>query len=234
MREQHTVLCGLPALVLGEPTERVYFYVHGKSASKEEARDFAQAACQCGWQVVSIDLPRHGERQSQPEPFDVWQVVPELRQVFALLQERWNTMALYATSIGAWFSMQALPSQALARALFVSPVLDLRQLIEKMMVWAEVTPAQLEREGEIETAFDETLSWRYYTDTKAHPVTCWDCPTAILFGGGDHLTDRETAERFAERFHAQLRVLEGGHHWFHTPEELAVLWAWELEQLHKT
>ena len=53
MREEKKMICGLPALELGEPSERVFFYVHGKWGSKEEARDFAAAAaCPRGWQVV--------------------------------------------------------------------------------------------------------------------------------------------------------------------------------------
>ena len=30
MREEKKMICGLPALELGEPSERVFFYVHGK------------------------------------------------------------------------------------------------------------------------------------------------------------------------------------------------------------
>ena len=47
--------------------------------------------------------------------------------------------------MGAWFSMLALPSGELERCLFVSPVLDMGLLIEKMMGWADVTPERLEQ-----------------------------------------------------------------------------------------
>ena len=57
MEQRKELLCGLPALVLGTPSERVFFYVHGKMGSKEEALDFAEVADAHGWQVVSIDLP---------------------------------------------------------------------------------------------------------------------------------------------------------------------------------
>ncbi len=60
MEQRKELLCGLPALVLGTPSERVFFYVHGKMGSKEEALDFAEVADAHGWQVVSIDLPEHG------------------------------------------------------------------------------------------------------------------------------------------------------------------------------
>ena len=66
MEQRKELLCGLPALVLGAPSERVFFYVHGKMGSKEEALDFAEVADAHGWQVVSIDLPQHGQRQGSP------------------------------------------------------------------------------------------------------------------------------------------------------------------------
>ena len=109
MEQRKELLCGLPALVLGAPSERVFFYVHGKMGSKEEALDFAEVADAHGWQVVSIDLPEHGERKGLPEPFTPVQIIPELQAVYQTLRGRWKTVGLYATSMGAWFSMQALP-----------------------------------------------------------------------------------------------------------------------------
>ena len=44
MEQRNELLCGIPALILGAPSERVFFYVHGKMGSKEEALDFAAVA----------------------------------------------------------------------------------------------------------------------------------------------------------------------------------------------
>lgn len=41
------------------------------------------------------------------------------------------------------------------------------------------------------------------------------------------MTPRETVEAYARRQGARLTVLEGGEHWFHTPEQLAALKKWE-------
>ena len=46
-------------------------------------------------------------------------------------------------------------------------------------------------------------------------------------GGRDHLTDRETVEAFAARNGCRLTVEEAGEHWFHTPEQLAVVDRWQ-------
>lgn len=221
----------VPAVVYGSPSERVWLYVHGKQGRKEEALSFSEELCPNGWQVISIDMPGHGERAKDGlADFDPWHVVPELRAVMAAIRQRWKHVALRATSIGAWFSMLAFADTPPERALFVSPVLDMERLISQMMGWAGVSEAGLQERGVIPTNFGETLDWQYLQYVKAHPIQRWDCPTAILYAGGDTLTQRETAETFAKRFGCELTVYAEGEHWFHTPEQLRVLRDWERQQ----
>ena len=88
-----------------------------------------------------------------------------------------------------------------------------------------MTEAELERRQEIPTAFGETLSWPYLCYARAHPVR-WNIPTCILYGENDHLTSRETMSGFAEQTGADLTVMEGGEHWFHTTEQMEFLAHW--------
>ena len=107
-------------------------------------------------------------------------------------------------------------------------------LIRDMMGWAGVSEAQLEAAGELDTPFGETLSWPYLQYVRAHPVSRWPTPTALLYASGDAMLRRTAVEDFARRFGGALTVLEGGEHWFHTPEQLAALHRWEsnvLEQM---
>lgn len=231
MEQRNELLCGIPALILGAPSERVFFYVHGKMGSKEEALDFAAVADAHGWQVVSIDLPEHGARKDLPEPFTPAQIIPELQGVYQVLRSRWKTVGLYATSMGAWFSMQALPGEELERCLFASPVVDLCQLIEKTMAWSGVTLERLEREGKVIADNGESFSWPVYADAKAHPITHWAPRTTICFGELDHLTDLDTIQTFAEQFHCELCLRKGGRHWFHTEADYQQLRAWETRFL---
>lgn len=121
--------------------------------------------------------------------------------------------------------MQALDETQVDRALFISPVVDMEQLIEAMMAGADVTEPELRQRGEIKTEFGETLSWRYLQDARQHPIQ-WRVPTAILYGSGDALMPRETVEAFARRTGAALTVMENGEHWFHTEEQMQVLDGW--------
>lgn len=226
MRQERLQIGAIPAILWGEPARRGVLAVHGQGGNKEEAALLGEVACPRGWQVLSIDLPGHGERTGEVETFDPWHAVPELHQALDFARGRWDSVALYANSLGAYFSLLAFPEAPLVRCLFVSPVVDMEQLIRTMMGWAGVTEARLEREGTIPTDFGQTLSWDYWTYVRRHPVTAWPAPTEILYAGGDALVDRRTVEDFAARFRCGLTVMEAGEHWFHTPEQLAFLRRW--------
>lgn len=230
-REQYWTLPfgEIPAVLYGEAAPGLWLYLHGKCGRKEEGAAFAEIVCPKGWQVLAIDLPEHGARRDSAERFVPWDVVPELEPLLDYARRGWDRVALRAVSLGAWFSLQAFAGKRLERARFVSPILDMERLIRDMMGWAGVTEERLETEGEIPTAFGETLSWRYLQYAVRHPVVNWDVPTAILYADGDHLTGRETVDEFVRRFDCELTVMEQGEHWFHTPEQLTVLRAWEKE-----
>ena len=226
MKEERCIIQSIPAIVYGDSSESLFLYIHGKMGSKEEAAHLAEIVYPMGYQVLSIDLPGHGERTGEMERFVPWKVVPELQAVYANTQKCWKRISLYANSIGAYFSLLALRDAKLEKSLFVSPILDMEKLIRDMMGWAGVTQEQLHQAGEIPTAFGETLSWEYLTYAAEHRITEWDSPTAILYAGQDHLTSRQTVDDFARQFGCAVTVMENGEHWFHTEEQLSVLDAW--------
>ncbi len=58
-----------------------------------------------------------------------------------------------------------------------------------------------------------------------HPII-WNVPTCILYGEHDNLTFIETVSAFAKRLHADLTVMPGGEHLFHTKEQMQFLDNW--------
>ena len=226
MKEKHILVQEIPAALYGDSSESLFLHIHGKKGCKEEAAHFAEIVCPKGYQVLSIDLPGHGERTGEMERFVPWEVVPELQAVYGFARQRWKKISLYANSIGAYFSLLAFREFKLEKSLFVSPILDMEKLIRDMMGWAGVTQEQLHQAGEIPTTFGETLSWKYLTYAAENRITKWDSFTAILYAGQDHLTAWETVEDFARRFGCTVTVMENGEHWFHTEEQLAALDRW--------
>ena len=227
MTEEKMRIGRIPAVLYGGPADRVYLFVHGQSGCKEEAAAFAEIVCPRGFQVLAADLPQHGERKGEPEGCDPWTAVPELQAVLGSMKQRWREISLRANSIGAHFSMLSFADEPLRKALFVSPILDMEGLIAGWMRGAGITEQELEARGEIAVNCGPTLSWRYLSWERQHPVRDWRCATAILYAGRDDLTGRGTAERFAAAHGAALTVMENGEHWFHTPAQLAVLREWE-------
>jgi len=217
---------GIPAILRGSRSDKLYLYIHGQAGRKEEAETFAHIGCHYGWQVLSIDLPEHGERKRETNSFDPWHVVPELSSVMEYVKGRWTHISLFANSIGAWFGMLSFENEPFEKSLFVSPILDMNQLISDMMLRANVSETELERERMIPTSSGQTLSWEYFLYAQNHPITKWKVPTAILYGEHDELTDRNVVEKFVQRFNCNLTIMKNGEHWFHTSEQLEVLNNW--------
>lgn len=208
----------MPALLLGEPSDSVYLFVHGKSGNKEEAIPFAEIVCKKGYQVLSIDLPQ----ELYP-----WTTIPKLKEVAVYIHKHWNHFSIRANSIGAFFSMLAFQTAKIQKCLFVSPVVDMKKLIEDMMLWASVTPQELKEKKYISTSFGETLSWEYYSYILKHPLKQWDTPTFILYAEKDNLTDSNTISTFVKKHSCRLTILKDGEHWFHTKEQLEFMKFWE-------
>lgn len=231
MRTQKiTVEHKVPGIVYGEVSEWVYLYIHGKMGNKEEALPFAELADAAGYQVMSIDLPEHGERKDSEEKLLPWVAVPEIQSAYTYAFRRWKHVCLYAVSIGAWLSLEALQEIPLERALLVSPVVDMEELILNMMQKAEVTEPQLKEAGEIPTEFGETLSWKYLCWVREHPFS-WHTPTEVLYGDKDNLTPYHAIEKFRQKSGAHLTIVEDGEHWFHTELQFILLREWERGNL---
>lgn len=216
----------IPAILWGKDSKKLYLYIHGQGGYKEEAEMFSKIVNQYGWQVLSIDLPEHGERKNEINSFDPWHVVPELSMIMEYAKSKWEKISLFANSIGAWFSMLSFEKENFWNCLFVSPVVDMKKLIAKMMNWANVSETQLEKERIIPTDFGQTLSWEYWQYVLAHPILKWKIPTKILYGEKDHLVDRQIIEEFTYKFNCDLTIMENGEHWFHTKQQLDVMHKW--------
>lgn len=230
MLVQKIKIGGIPALIWGEPSEKVYLHVHGKMSCKESAESFAAIAAERGFQTVSFDLPQHGERKDEPARCDIWNGIHDLTAVGDYVFAHWKEVSLYGCSLGAFFSLHAYQERTFRRCLFQSPILDMPWLIGQMMVWFNVSEERLRQEREVETPID-TLSWDYRQYALAHPVTRWDSPTRILYGDQDNLQPLSAMEQFAKTFCAQLTIAKNCTHPFMEDPERAVVDRWLRENI---
>jgi hypothetical protein len=230
MNIQHSLIQNIPCLLYGEKTDKIFIYVHGRYSSKEEANFFADILVPKGYQVLSFDLPEHGERKKDSYICSIQNAISDLNLIYSAVKDKYKLLSLYGCSLGAYFSLVAFKNVSFNKCMFISPVIDMKKLIENMMIWANVTERQLQEKKEISTSFGETLSWDYYNFVKNNPVIKWNTPTSILYGENDNLTDVTTINEFANRFCCKVKVMRNGEHYFHTPEQLEYVKSWIKEQ----
>ncbi len=229
MKTEKIYINNIPAVVWGKESEKAYIFVHGKQSRKEYARQFAKIAEEKGFQTISFDLPEHGER-NDGERCDVWGGKKDVEEIYDYSKSRWTHLSLFACSIGAYFSLSSLSEKKIKKALFQSPIVDLRALTENMMLWFDVSKEKLEKEREIKTPID-VLRWDCYNYILSHPIEKWNVPTAVLYGGKDNLQTREVISRFCERFGAALTVEESCEHPFMAEGDEKILEAWYRENI---
>lgn len=193
--------------------KKAIMYIHGKGGNADEAKRF-EDVCK-GYDVYGLDY-----KGNTP-----WDTKGEIIAEYDLLATKYDSVTIIANSIGAYFAMHALHEKNIEKALFISPIVDMKRLIEDMMMHEGVSEKELFEKQEIETEFGETLSWSYLQYVKDNPVK-WSIPTAVLYAGGDKLTSRKTVDEFVACNNASLTVMEDGEHWFHTQEQLAFLDSW--------
>ena len=193
--------------------KKLVIYVHGKGGTAEEAMHYRTL-------FVESDVIGFDYKSQNP-----WEAKSEFSDFYDLHSKEYDSVILVANSIGAYFSMNALAEKNISQAMFISPIVNMERLIADMMMWSNVTEAELESKKEIPTEFGETLSWEYLCYVRKHPIK-WSISTCILYGENDHLTSRETISGFADRIGADLTVMEDGEHWFHTAEQMKVLDHW--------
>ena len=189
-------------------------YIHGKGGSIAEAEHYKKFFPNA--EVIGFDYKAE----------NIFDAVTEFQNFF----KQFNNATIIANSIGAFYAMHALSEKNLDAAFFISPIVDMENLILSMMTRANVTEKILRERQEILTDTGEILSWKYLCYVRENPIS-WKVPTKILYGSKDFLTSLETMKNFAEKIRATLTIMQGGEHWFHTSEQMKFLDNWLEENL---
>lgn len=197
---------GIPALIWGCESSKVYIAVHGNMSSKDDEviKLLANIVTSRGYQLLSFDL----------------------KTIIEYAKKNYNEINLWACSVGAYFSLLAYKNEKINRCLFLSPVVNMEMVIDNLMLLSNVTVADLEEKLEIKTRFGQILYWDYYLYVKNNKITNWDKDTYILYGDNDNIQDINTIKKFSTSFKCNLLLLNGGEHYFHTEEQLNYYIKW--------
>jgi len=192
---------------------KLLFYVHGKGGSASEAEYYKTVFD--GFEVYGFDY-----KAANP-----WEARGEFQDKLKELHGSYSEIILVAGSIGAYFTMNAGVGEYFKKAYFISPIVNLERLIVDMISWAGTSESELEQKKIIPVDFGEDLSWDYLQYVRNNKIT-WNVPTEILYGSLDNLQSIETMNEFVSKSGANLTIMEGGEHWFHTDEQVSFLDNW--------
>ena len=223
MKKEKIKINNIPSIVWGEKSSKVFIAIHGNMSNKEDEviKILAKEVVSKGYQLLSFDLPEHGERKEDTKYLcKVQNCVDDLKQVIEYVKANYNEINIWACSMGAYFSLLAYKNENIKQCIFLSPVVDMKVIIDNMMLWSNTTENDLREKQEIKTDFGQTLYWDYYLYVKENPITNWNKKTYILYGNKDNMQDENIIKNFSENFSCKLSILEDGEHYFHTEKQL--------------
>ena len=223
---------GIPAIIWGKPSDKIIIAAHGSHSSKIDDCIWvlADEAIKHGYQILSFDLPQHGERVYETDFIMPDKCVRELNSIYAYALKHAHSISLFGCSMGAYFQLLSFAERDVDRVWFLSPVTDMQRIIQNIMNYCCVTESELKERVIIENDI-ETLYYPYYEYVCAHPVEKWPHKTYILRGENDTLCEYPRVKSFADRFGCELTEQQGGEHWFHTDEELEFFRLWIRKKL---
>ena len=181
-------------------------YIHGKGGTASASEQF---------RTFFPDYDIYGFDYKSDNP---WEAESEYKEYFLKMAEKYTSITVLASSLGAYFLMVSGADVMIQKALFVSPIVDMEHLIRDMMKQADVSDEVLKAKSTIYLSEGVVLSWDYLVWVRNHPIV-WNVPTYILFGEKDHFQSLDTMETFAKAIGADLTVMPDGEHWFHTNEQ---------------
>lgn len=107
---------GIPSMLWGKKSNKIFIAVHGNMSNKEDEviKILAQKVISKGYQLLSFDLPEHGERKEDKTYLcKVQNCVRDLSDIMAYAKEKYDEINLWACSMGAYFSLLAYKNQTL-------------------------------------------------------------------------------------------------------------------------
>lgn len=223
MKTEKIKIDNIPSIIWGENSEKVFIAIHGNMSNKEDEiiKILADNILNKNYSLISFDLPEHGDRKEYKEYLcKVQNCVKDLKTIMDYAKENYNQINIFACSMGVYFSLLAYQNEKIDLCLFLSPVVNMKYIIDNMMSSCSVTEKELEERKEIKTDFGQTLYWDYYLYVKNNPIEAWNKKTFILYGSNDNMQSEKLIKEFSIKNNINLDILENGEHFFHKKEEL--------------
>lgn len=90
-------ICNIPSIIWGEKSSKVYIAIHGNMSNKEDEviKILANTVTNEGYQLLSFDLPEHGERKNDTNYLcKVQNCVSDLKTIIEYAKKNYNEINL--------------------------------------------------------------------------------------------------------------------------------------------
>lgn len=187
-------------------------YIHGLYGSSRESDFYSFYSSK--FDVIGLDY-----KDGNP-----WEVKEVIVREFSELFKKYKSVYVIANSIGAFYTYMYLSGFNIKKAFFISPLVNMKEVIEEMMNRYSISLKKLETEKFIKLDNGQTLSYEFYQSLK-HDDS-WETKTYILYGEKDKLVSHESIFNFASNHNSSLTIMKNGEHYFHTPRQLKFIKKW--------
>lgn len=187
-------------------------YIHGQFGNKKEA-DF-----------YSFYTNKHDVIGLDYQDGNPWEVKDKIIKEFEDIASRYKKVYVIANSIGAFYTYMYLSSFKIDMAFFISPLVNMKKVIEKLMKKNAISFDLLKEEKYITLKDGTKLSYDFYQSLSDKDN--WNVKTHILYGEKDKIVDHESIFNFVSNHDASLSIMKNGEHYFHTPGQLKYIRKW--------
>ena len=107
IKQKNFKINNIPVILWGDESENIILAVHGMMSNKADVpiEILAKISEKYSYQVLSFDLPKHGDRKNEITPLNPEVCTKELNEIYSVLKEKWHTISLFTNSIGTYFSL---------------------------------------------------------------------------------------------------------------------------------
>jgi uncharacterized protein len=228
MKKDRTLINGIPSIIWGIKSNKVVIITHGSQSHKEDRfiQCCADVLCDRGFQIISFDLPEHGDRKNVLPVHTVKQAIDDMHIIMNYAKEHFNSIYVIGCSLGAYYSLLAYKDEPIIQSAFLSPVVDLIELTHEMLENDNRTIQDVYQNRIITLSNGIIVRLEDYEYLLNHKIDSWNSPTSILYGMKDKLIKIESILKFVSQYNAELVISENSAHYFYTEEDMKKIALW--------
>lgn len=164
--------------------ERCIVYIHGLHGSSEEVEFYS--FLKDSYDLVGLDY-------KDGKPWDVKDIIIDKIEK---ISSQYKEINIIANSLGAFYAINYLSDIKIDKALFISPLVNMKAMIESMINKYHISLKDLEEKKEIILLDGQTLSYSFYNEMFNKKLQ-WKCETTIVYGEKDELVSQSDIIKFS-------------------------------------